>query len=256
MNQPPAESSPTEPFPQIQTEAESRPAISVSNRAPRKLGVRFLLLWTGCSAVYLAVARSVLEADVEVPRMILVVGRSAFVGGVWAGALCSIWSYTSQRLRLSPGEWLLVACAISLAVTFVGELIAQRGIPVVITSSGVALACSGLVLAMAAIARQPSEMWKVAFVVLVLTYLLHILALLLIVALIRAGEPPRWVREDLGSVLYYGRFGLAFLIVLIAAVWDRPPKRELGPLHMFGIAAWLLWTAIMIPRGVWVVFGP
>ena len=222
-------------------------APSAADRAPPRLAIAHLLLWTGCCAVFLGLARGMAEQPTGTLGALFLTLVAAGDGAAWAGliiTLARLWR--GARWSIEPGQWLLTLLGVVVAVDVLTELASPRWLR---NPQAVVEAAAACAFVVPLFSKRLVPRWKWLFGMVSLLHAWPLLTSLF-----------RW-QGHLAEVMVFAATQLTppWLMAATAvaalglALFDRS-WRERGWLHWTGIAT-VIWLAVLPFVAPWLLAG-
>ena len=209
-----------------------------------RLGIRHLMLWTACCALYLGLYRVLFlvqdGSSDEVQDAVFAILFSLSAGASFAAcALCVPWNWAGIRFPYEPGEWMLAVAGVSLVVGiafwagvhYFLEWFGWREFRYWIIGGMLATCWLHLVpLCLARVTRR----WRIVF------------ALLLVrdVAVVLAHAASMLTFPDWSIEVEVGGFALAVVVIGVAAFADLRAEKRYRWTHWAGVF-FSLWTHLV-----------
>jgi hypothetical protein len=229
----------------------SAPAAAV--RARPRLGVAHLLVWIGCCAVFLGLARGIERRPSGTLGAMFLTLVAASYGAAGAGLTITLArTVRGAPWSIEPGQWLLAILGVVVGVEVLGEIASPRWLrdPQAVVEA--AAACAFVV---PLLDRRLAHPWKWLFGALALAHALPLLLALLAEQTNAAGTLLRVAGQFTPRRLT----ATAALAALVLAIFDRlrlaarcERGEERGWLHWTGIAT-ALWIALLPVAALWVL---
>lgn len=227
--------------------------LNVAEGTRTRPSIAHLMLWTACSALYLAIhgaffSGSHLMAFGPALKMVW----SISVGATLAGAILLVWErvHRGGPVMRQPGHWFLVLQAVLVCLSF-SVLVGARLFSLTVesaTHSGILAAWGACSLVMAigyavGCLRNPSLRWRLVFASVMLAYFFQLLGYLLLML------PPSNFLSVIWSVdVLIGRG--AVLIVLGVAIGERIKGIRRDWLHWVGVTTFAADGLIQVVAGM------
>lgn len=239
-----------------ETSPDSQTEPVIQMRAPR-LSILHLMLWTLCSAVYLALVRVIYALQDGLPDGYATIQQSWSVihcivaGAVFTGAIALV----STRVRCGPpllrepGQWLLFISAM-MALIRMPLLVAMILLQDETDTANRIISVYGFVFLMPTIAffyaarRDRDRSWKLLFYALVIVSFSQVLMYLAIGS--QMGFFSGWF-QIVNAIVYYGKMLLSGAIVVVSIV-ELKNGRQRDWLHWTGVISHVAESGLSILR--------
>lgn len=222
------------------------PAAHDAQVAVPRLGVVHLLLWTGCCAVFLGLARGLAMQPVGVLGAVVLIMLALGCGTAWTGLLISVGRWLrGARWPLEPGQWLLTIEGVA-----VGLLVAEQfdRSHIFRNPRAVIDAVTACLFVLPLFSRKLPMPWKWMFGLLSLVYAMPLLVICL-QAWAHAPRTLQWLADQLSP---HRKMSCAAAGAAGLAVVDHLTGRRWGWLHWTGVAN-TVWLALLPLAMAWVL---
>ncbi len=207
-----------------------------------KLGVGHLLLWTGCCAFYLGLARLLIAGPAGSAGAIFLIFLAAGQGAAWAGLIITLTrSLQGRSSPVEPGQWLLAVMGVMVAV----ELLAEFAGSALRSRQGVVFATTACAFITPLFSRRLARKWKALFGAFALLY-----AFPLLVAIMGDQVDLPDFLDRTAARMTPQRLATATALAAVAlALFERNRARR-GWLHWTGIGT-AVWLALLPLAATW-----
>jgi hypothetical protein len=202
------------------------------------LGVRHLLIWFTCCAVYLAAVRALAAHPPGALGVLTAAALSLGYGAAWAGMAIFVARRLSAKVSpIAPGESLLAILGVRLAMEVALEFAPAW---IIASPKGVLAATTGVLLVLPLLSRSLAPLWKAVIAAMLVLYAAPAMLIRFELLIDLPNESFTHVAGWLDRL----RTPLVLLVLTLALSLDLWRKRPYGWLHYAGIAAWL-WLSAM-----------
>ncbi|HVX11429.1 MAG TPA: hypothetical protein VHC22_09630 [Pirellulales bacterium] len=210
-----------------------------------KLGVGHLLLWTGCCALYLGLARLLIEGPAGSAGAIFLACLAAGQGAAWTGLVITLArSLRGSTWPVEPGQWLLAVMGVMVTVELLAEFVGPGALR---NRQGVVLAVTACAFVVPLFCRRLAPRWKLLFGALAFLYAFPMLVAIL------AGQvdlPDFLNRTAAQFTPQHLATATALATVALAPLERKHTPR--GWLHWTGIGT-AVWLALLPLVATWVL---
>jgi hypothetical protein len=216
----------------------------VESSAP-KLGVGHLLLWTGCCALFLGLARLLMKGPAGSAGAVFLVCLAAGQGAAWAGLIITlVRSLRGRSWPVEPGQWLLAVIGVMVAV----ELLAEFAVANVLRNrQGVVFATTACAFIVPLFSRRLAASWKLLFGAFALLY-----AFPLLVAIMGGQvDLPDFLNRTAARLTPRRLATATALAAVVLALFERK-RAPRGWLHWTGIGT-AVWLALLPLAATWLL---
>jgi hypothetical protein len=220
---------------------DERPRPAPTSRVRPRLAVGHLLVWVGCCAVFLGLARGMADRPSGTLGAIFLTFIAVGYGAAWTGLVVTL----ARTLRgapwsIEPGQWLLAVLGVAAAVEVLGGVASPRWVR---NPQAIAEAAAMCAFVAPLLDKRLAYHWKGLFAALAIAY-----AILLLMMFAGRDDVPDVAARVTTILTPHGLATTAAVAALALALFDRfrgaGQQEERGWLHWTGIAT-ALWLALL-----------
>jgi hypothetical protein len=235
------------------SDGNSAPAAAL--RARPRLGVGHLLVWIGCCAVFLGLARGMAQRPSGTLGAVFLTLVAAGDGAAWAALMITLTrTFRGAPWSIEPGQWLLAMLGVVAGVEVLGEIASPRWLR---NPQGVVEAAAMCAFVVPLLDKRLVYYWKWLFGVLALAHALP----LLVALLAEQTNVPGMIVRATAQLTPRRLTATAAVAALALASFERfqvaaraGRSEERGWLHWTGIAM-AVWLALLPVAALWLLPG-